>query len=71
MWYKIHFNISEEKVSGIVDFTAAFPEGSLVAINYDNISVNGKGSTKKTYLFSPQPQQPPIGKGIFLQVQFK
>ena len=39
------------KVSAIVDFTAGLPPGSPVAINYDNISVNGKGSTKKTYLF--------------------
>ena len=53
------------KVSAIVDFAAGLPPGSPVAINYDNISVNGKGSTKKTYLF------PPSTESIFLGVQFK
>ena len=35
----------------VCDFTPGVLPGSLVAINYDNISVNGKGSKRKTYLF--------------------
>ena len=57
------FKICVVKFSRIVDFTAGLPSGSLVAINYDNISVNGKGSTKKTYLFPTSTlDSPPRGR---------